>query len=315
MRSAVFALLVGGCDLQAYDTGADEPIRVSGASFHRGPLPNDDTLVTPAVINAGAIATVVTQGQRTVKYSGLASKDTFSIGVALPDLGDGYWVIPVDGPDATQDNNLLFSLNVEVGAEVPYGLQTISFVAIGGDAAGGPRYDAQICILPDTANGNLSACDPATPPQSAVVSLWWDTPVDLDLVVVTPDGKVVSGKAPTTAFDPEATATTIPSELVTDESTGTITRDSNRDCDIDGVNLESLIFPGEPPPGIYRIYASLNRACGESYVNFATALYRRVDNGDETFSVEETPLPGGELIAAEANGGATLGLFVVDLQF
>jgi hypothetical protein len=306
---------LAACTLDAYDDGSNEPIRLTGGTFVRGPLPADETATTPTVINAAGVGLVVTQGQATVAYSGLVSKDAYSVAVALPDAGSGYWVKPADGPDVTQDGNLLFSLNLEIAEIVPYGLQTLSFVAIGADGRGGPRYDVELCIVPESANGGITACDPSVMPPSDVLALSWDTQVDLDLVVITPSGKIVSAKDPTTALPDGTVAGTIPSDAIADESTGTITRDSNADCVIDGINLESLVFPGEPEHGVYQVYASLNRACGEAYVHFDLTSYHRGEPADDgTWPIVETPLAVGELLAYQASGGATLGTFLLAVE-
>jgi hypothetical protein len=148
-------------------------------------------------------------------------------------------------------------------------------------------------------------------PQNAVISLSWDTEVDLDLVVVTPTGKVVGAKAPTTATD----GAPIPPAVINDPSTGQLSRDSNADCEIDGIRVESLVFPGEPPAGDYRVYASLHSACGEASVNFRLVLYRRVDNGDGTYGVDTEDLATGTLLALHQDGGASLGAYVTTVSF
>jgi hypothetical protein len=132
--------------------------------------------------------------------------------------------------------------------------------------------------------------------------------VDLDLVVVTPDGKVVSGKTPTTAVDADGDGT-----LDTDVSIGKLSRDSNAGCDIDDFNLESLVFADEPPPGEYTVYASLWSACGEDHVDWSASLYQRTTTDDGAFEMTETELPHGELLAVQATGGTTLGTRITTL--
>jgi hypothetical protein len=314
VRTIPFLLAISACGSDGYSSGLGEPIRVTGGDFIAGDFPADDAATTPTVLYVAGVATVVTQGQAITKYSGLASKDAFSVAVALPDLGTGYWAVPVDGPDVTQNNDLLWGMNVEITPDVPFGLQTLTFAALDKEGHGGPPYETQLCILPESANGNLAACDPATMPQADVLSLTWDTDVDLDLVVVAPNGKIVSPKTPTTALPTDGTE--IPSEELADEHTGTITRDSNADCRIDGINRESLVFSGAPPQGEYLVYADLSRSCGRSYVNFQVNLFHRGEvAADGTWPVEEIPLAAGELLADQADAGATLGLFAVKVTF
>lgn len=295
---------------QTYDPGTSEPVVVREGVFHRGALPVDDTATAPLVTNAGSVGGVVTQGQSSLSYSGLVSPDAYSIAVAMPGLGSGYWVLPAGGPDVTQDNQLVFQLTADFSRDVPYGNQTVSFVAIDGKGRPGPRYDTTICILPETAGNNLSACVSSVTPQNAIVSLTWDTDVDLDLVVIAPNGKIVRAKTPTTAL---VDAGVIPPSVVNDPTTGSLSRDSNANCDIDSIRRESLVFPGVPPAGEYQIFVSLQSPCGKRYVNYQLELLRRVDAPDGTHPVDRTPLAGGELLSLQATGGSTLGTYVTSV--
>jgi hypothetical protein len=258
-------------------------------------------------VYAAGAGYVVTQGQGNITYKGLATPDAYTVAVAAKDINSGYWVVPLDGPDATQDNDLILSMTIDFLAEVPYGLQTLSFVAIDGDGHPGPQYDTPVCVLPDYAESSLAACADEITPASAVVSLSWDTDVDLDLIVITPSGKIVSWDAPTTGA---VEGDSVPRDVVRDETTGQLSRDSNANCAIDGIRLESLIFPGEPPAGDYQVYADLNAACGQSYVNFSLDEHRRTDADDGTHPVVSTPLGTGELVAAQQDGGASLGTYL-----
>ncbi|MES2642340.1 MAG: hypothetical protein V4850_22850 [Myxococcota bacterium] len=300
----IVALLA--CVSNDQSSGASEPVQVRAGTFQPGELPTDDSAASPNVIYVSSVGYVVTQGDANAGYSGLASTEAYSIAVAVPDVGSGYWVVPVDGPDVTEDNNLLFDLTVDFTREVPYGLQTISFVALDEGGHPGPRYDATLCVLPDYADKNYAACDPETPPQHTILSLSWDTDVDLDLVVVTPAGKVVRSESASTQVDPIASDGDTSTE-------GVLTRDSNSNCVIDSVRLESLVFEEEPPAGDYEVYASLFSPCGERSVNYALSLFERVDEADGSWSVAQEDVASGALLAAQADGGASLGTHVTTL--
>ena len=73
------------------------------------------------------------------------------------------------------------------------------------------------------------------------------------------------------------------------------------------------MFIGEPPAGEYQFYVSFRAACGRSYVNYDFTQYRRVDAEDGTFPVEQTALVAGELLALQADGGASLGTWLTTL--
>ena len=295
-------LLVLGCAEDPFVSGAGEPILVRDGTFHRGALPDNTDATLPQVLFATSVGYVVTQGQGNIAYNGLVSKDAYSVAVAFDGIGSGYWTVPAGGPDVTQNNDLVFELTIDFTRDVPYGLQTVTFVAIDEEGRAGPPLETTVCVLPESAEGSLAACDPALSPQSAVLSLTWDTDVDLDLVVITPEGRVVSWKAPASADedDPNVDPTTI----------GEISQDSNANCHIDSIRRESLVFPGVPLPGEYQIFASLYSDCGQRHVNYQSTLFERIDAADGTFPIERTDLGAGVLLGAQANAGATNGTYV-----
>ena len=301
--------LLMGC-MDNYQSGASEWIRVREGTFMEGDLPSDDAATEPSIVYASGAGYIVTQGTGNISYKGLATPDAYSVAMSAEGISTGYWVVPLGGPDVTQDNDLILKMTLDFLPEVPYGLQTLSFVAL--DAAGqpGPRYDSTVCVLPDIAENNLAACSDEITPPNAVISLSWDTNVDLDLVVVAPNGKIVTWNAPSTVVPVDGE---VDRDELKSESTGQLSRDSNADCVIDGIRLESLIFPGEPLAGDYQIYADLNSACDQSYVNFALDLYRRVDAEDGTHPVEKTELGTGELIALQQDDGTNLGSYLTTL--
>lgn len=286
-------------------SGADESIRVREAGFVQGPLPRGDE-ATPLVQYASSAGFVISRGQAAVGFTGAATDDGWSVAVAFPDAprSTGYWVVPMGGPDPTVPGTLTFAFTVDFGDDVPYGLHPLRLAAMDRNGRAGPAYDATLCVLPEYSAGDLSACDGSLAPQDTIVALSWDTWVDLDLTVVTPSGKVVNAKSPTTADVDDDPA---------DPGVGSITRDANGSCVIDGTNLESLVFPGEPVPGEYLVYADLYSACGEAYVNFSLDLYQRIDAPDGSFGVDAKFLVGGEMLAYRADRGASLGQFLTSL--
>jgi hypothetical protein len=299
-----------GCEGPGFVSGASEPIQVRGGTFRDGALPVDPEATDPTVLNVGGVGSVVTQGNGNIAYTGLATPDAWAVAIGFGSLGSGHWVVPVDGPDVTLDNNQLFDFVLDFTPEVPPGFQTIEVVAIAADNQPGPLYETRVCVVTDAASNTLTACNPESPPPNAVVSLEWNTNVDLDLLVLTPDGKLVTPKAPTTAWTEGGV---VPSEDVADPQVGRISRDSNADCRIDGIRVESLVFEGEPPPGEYRFYASLSRTCGEPSVTWQLSLTQRVDAGDGNHDVQRTLLARGALLPVHADGGASLGTFITAL--
>jgi uncharacterized protein YfaP (DUF2135 family) len=137
----------------------------------------------------------------------------------------------------------------------------------------------------------------------------WDTPVDLDLRVITPQGKIVDAKHPSTALAVNGQID------VTAKGTGIFDRDSVRGCIRDGYQSENLVWQDAPLLGTYFVYASLYDTCGQSAVRFKVSINRpgpELDGGTQplTSTFELT----GELLAADADSGANLGLFVTEFS-
>jgi hypothetical protein len=198
-------------------------------------------------------------------------------------------------------------MSFDVAADVPPGLHTLRFAGIDEKGVAGTQTDQLVCVdapIPD----NLNACDPTIAPPQAVLSLTWDTEVDLDLELVTPDGQVVDAKHPTTAPLADGGVQVDP------KKDGVLDHDSNASCAIDGERREDVVWQGDPAPGQYLVYANLFSACGQQAVRFTVALYRAetVDGGS---TLTPTLTASGELLASDANGGAARGLYVTSFSF
>ncbi|MBX3225865.1 MAG: hypothetical protein KIT84_30190 [Labilithrix sp.] len=288
MRRWALALLIACSGVEAR-SGLDEPLQVRGGSFKSGALPGGAE--RPEVTAIESASLVLRPGQTEKAVLGRTSTDAAAVAVRFADLGTGYWVIPVGGPDPSNGGELEWAVSLSFGPDVPPGPHELLVVAI--DAAGnaGAQRGLPTCVasaIPD----NDVACDPNAKLPAAVVSLTWDTPADLDLVVVAPDGTLLSAKRPRNG-DPDAGA-------------GTITRDSNAACLLDHVHREDLVFQVPPPAGSYLVYASLFDACGRAPVHFRVS----VKQGPDVTLTRE-----GTLLGVDANGGATLGTFVTELSF
>lgn len=311
MALLISALVLAGCG--GAPSGATEPIRVRQGSFHEGELPVNEGAATPAIQYAASAGFIVTQGQGSIDFRGAMTADAYSVAVSFPGAGTGYWVVPAGAVDPTQGGALLFGFTVDFGEDVPYGEQGLALAALDGEGRPGPRYDVSLCVLPEYADGNLSSCEESIASQGTILSLAWDTPVDLDLVVVTPDGKLVSPKDPSTALPDEDGE--IPDEALDDPATGVLTRDSNANCELDGLNLESLIFAGTPAAGDWEVYADLYSACDADSVRFGVTLFEREEGADGADSLRETPVAQGTLRGSQADAGTRLGTHVATLSF
>ena len=141
-----------------------------------------------------------------------------------------------------------------------------------------------------------------------MLSLVWDTPVDLDLRVITPQGKTVDPKHPSTAV-----AVNGQSRHHGERHGHLRYRDGVRGCVRDGIQRENLVWQDAPLPGTYFVYVSLYDACGQAAVRFNVSINQpgpELSGGTQPLisTFEQT----GELLAVDADSGAKLGLFVTE---
>lgn len=314
----VLPLLLAGalfaCSGEPTVSGVEEPVRLRSATFKEGSLP-PSTLASPIVTSLEVPSTTIQPGQTAKTLVGRASPDAFAIGVRFADLGSGYWVFPADGPDPQNNGELGWQTVADFASDLPAGLHSLLVVAIDGAGQAGPVRELPLCIagpVPD--NGN--SCDRTKNPPPAVISLSWDTKADVDLVVITPDGRQVDAKHPrTVAPPPPGPSTGVDAGTA---SAGSIDRDSNGNCVTDNVRRENLVFPERPPPGSsYLVYASLFSACGTQVVHFELSLYEATaDESDPKLQhLVQSITKRGVMLPVEASGGATLGTFVTEVSF
>ncbi|HEX7669599.1 MAG TPA: hypothetical protein VF395_08450 [Polyangiaceae bacterium] len=315
----VAASFASACSGESTTTGLDEPIRVADAQFKEGPLPGfpapprgteNPKLVKPTV-NGATLPPVANVGEADFAIPGRASSDAFAVGAKLGGFGSGYWLVPVGSADGTNPGDYGFTMKMDFSKDVPSGTQTLTFVAFDANGKPGTQFTNELCIAPAVPD-NLNACVATQVPPYLVVSLDWDALVDLDLRVITPAGKTVDAKHPTTA-QPNEDGKTDPNA----PGEGILRPDSNAGCVIDGLNRENLVFKDKPAPGTYYVYANLFDACGKPSVRFNVSLHKsRVTSNEDPkkYTVDETYRTSSSLLAVHANGGAKNGLFVTEFE-
>lgn len=311
IRYFVFAVaLVVACSGTKGETGIGEPIRLENAVFESGDWPAGGL---PTVTALETASTVVRPSEAGKALSGRTSPDAFAVAVRLADVGSGYWVFPVGGPDPQNNGELTWQTTADFGANVPVGPHVLRVVAVDANGAAGSPRDLTVCMTPPIPD-NLNACDEKILPPSAILSLSWDAPADVDLVVVTPDGRIVDAKHPrTVAPPPPGPATPDAGAAV---SVGTFDRDSNANCVVDNLRREDLVFQSRPPAGSYLVYARLFAACGTPAVHFTFSLFEPAATADPAVQhLVESITKHGVLLPLEASGGATLGTFVTEVSF
>ncbi len=318
---AFVALSLFACSGTPQTAGLAEPLRVNygggrNAQFIGAPLPgskplsNEETLanVTPqaptASLNVGA--SVVRVSDTGLVLSGSTSSEAVAVGIRFLDLGSGYWVLPVAGQDPTRPGTFTWSATVDFGAGILAGFHPLAVVAIDGAGHGGSQTAVDLCVQSDVPD-NLSSCSPGAKPPTTVLSMVWDAPVDLDLRVITPAGKTVDPKHPSTAVAVDGQVD--PSVM----GTGIFDTDAERDCVITGHRRENLVWQDAPDPGRYFVYASLFSACSQPAVHFTVSLNQPgpAEDGGVRHLVS-TFERTGELLAVDADGGTKLGLFVTE---
>lgn len=298
---------------QREPSGHLEPIRLVNGSFHEGALPPGSS-AGPAVTGVEIPSTVLTVAQPGRVITGRVAGAAFAIAVRLGDLGAGYWLQPVDGLDPAFPGERTFQLELDVGGGVPTGLHELRLVAIDEEGRAGEAFEVEVCVVDDTSGAGLTACDATVEPPHTVISLVWDADVDLDLVVVTPTGKRVDARHPTTADRVDGAPLT--REQRSDPTIGVLVRDSNAGCVLDGRNAERLEWAEAPVEGGgYGVYADLFDACGEIGATFVLSVHRRERRDDGTFRLVEETRRTGVVQRLAGRGGATQPLYLTTVTF
>ena len=287
---AVCALapLVAACSSSVVaSSGAGEPLRISNGQFFRGAFPSASGGPEVSVLSAN---NTIRAGMTGKNLHGLTGSDAVSVAVAFQGLGQGYWIVPV----GIQDSNtpgFTWSALADISRDVPGGDQTLLFAASNQPGAFGPTNLQKVQVIP------------FLPPGHAVASLTWGNDADLDLHIVSPDGKELDPKHINTTGvvdgGPDA-GSPLPGD-------GQLDRDSNPDCATDGLRTENVIWLDEVPAGTYLFRVDMFSACGVASTNFKFTLY--VD-GSSVFE------QSGRLLNINADGGGPgSGLFVGSYTF
>jgi hypothetical protein len=228
------------------------------------------------------------------------------VALALADLGTGYWVVPVGALDITSQQPTWDAV-ADFGRDIIPGFHNLNYVAIDGQGNAGLLQSQPICFTGRVPSGFQGCVDNPTPP-AAVISLSWDTNVDLDLQVLAPDGTLIEPKNPATVVL-DAGATSLPADA------GRLDRDSNGYCAIDGIRYENLIWQYTAPKGRYGIYVNLFDSCKLPVVHFNVAVYSTIVNASGINELHPWYSANGILMDFQANGGSSRGLFVSEFDF
>ena len=274
----------------------------SGSSSESAGGSSKDELTGP-VVNYDTTPGWIYQGQSNGKLSGVLSSDSVAIGLSAPDIENGYWVKPAGVPDPVT-KQLTWTAYIEVSEDVEPGYHDIAMVGINDSGEAGDIVVYPLCVrsrIPD----NFNSCDPSADAPNAVISLSWDSNVDLDLQVVTPDGTVVNSKNPTTKPVGDSPVASV----------GVMDRDSNAGCLIDGIRYENLVWNSSKPKGRYGIYVNLFDSCKQPTVHFEVTVYSAITAKSGGKTLKKYFSKSGVLMDYQANGGASRGLFITEFDF
>jgi hypothetical protein len=306
-----------GCGEETpFEPGLTEPIVVHEGTFYPGPLPGAATTTDPETVEGPRVTALEAPGgigiagQRSRTVTGRVSAETYAVAVRLDGAGSGYWVRPVDAMDPAAAGERAFRLEFGLAEDAPVGRRVLRFAALDGAGRAGLQRQLRVCVTPSLPD-NLNACDPTIKPPAVVVRLAWDVLADVDLVVITPDGRVVSPAHPRTVA-PAPTSGEAPD--VSPPEVGVIDLDAGAGCRSEGPRAEHLVFQERPKPGRYLVYARLVDPCGAPAVQIRGSLHARTSHPDGTWSQERLHTRAGTLprTLAEAETADTF-LFPVDL--
>ncbi len=289
--------------------GADEPFRARNAQFIEGELPGAPASQgRPAVTSIELQNPITVPGQAQKSIRGRVSEDAWSVGVRLKDFGSGYWVVPIGSPEPQNPGESVWSMSADLSMTLPSGPITLVAVAFDAEGRPGAQRETTLCIasrIPD----NGSTCLPGRTSPEAVIVLEWSADADLDLEVLTPQGRLITPKKPL-VNEPDGE----PGAPDPDEAR--IVADSVGACIPDGLRQESLVFQKRPPSGsTFQIFANLFSSCGVRALSFRLTVFEARGEGDAR-RLEAVFSRSGLLNSEDETGGVSTGLLIVrDYKF
>jgi hypothetical protein len=291
-RPIALALLLGATacdDGTSPRTGLTEPIRVRGGQWVPGDLPEGEA--GPAVLTVNSLDNLIQKGASGKRFSGNAARGATTIAVRFKHIGSGYWITPVGTPDPQIEGALTWEVVVDFAQNIQPGRHPLTFAAVNTAGAFGPSSELPLFVASSVPEGKV------------VISLAWDSPADLDLHLIAPNGKELDPKHVTTsaADSTDGGADALPA------GTGVLDRDSNAACIEDGLRAENVVFADAPLPGKYRIRVNMFSACRAAAANFVVTVRR-----DAAIVFVQK----GRLLDLDADGGGFgAGLAVGEISF
>jgi len=243
-RLLLGVLCLVGCSDASGDPALDALLRVPGGQFFRGatPVAEDGPKIDSLLNSSGLIRAGQSKG-----VSGIAARETRGVAVFLQ--GDvGYWIVAPGNSDPTALGHLAFRAGLSFSPLLPNGKYTLAARAIDEQGRFGPAQTTDLKTLDQSVDGKL------------VVTLKWDTEVDLDLRLIDPNGSEISAKNRNTADRPKPGDPADPDAF---KNGGALDLDSNAQCVIDGVRQEDVVWTAPPQSGHYIVRVDSFAMCAE----------------------------------------------------
>jgi hypothetical protein len=265
-------------------SGVDAKLRIIGGQFESGDfpvdvtvdagmqapaqLPDGGTVEVPRIVTVDVLNTRVPRGATSRSLRMIASSVTRTVAIGLQ--GDtGYWLVPVGSISLEYSPSFEVAATYELDRSIPVGPLKIWLLPI--DKAGHAGVPAAL---------DLTVTDDV-PVAPLVVSLTWTQNVDLDLLIVQPDGTKLTNK--------------ISAPVNTSSIQGSIDLDSNSGCVLDGRRSENASYTAATA-GVYQVYVREAASCGVPYTGWTVRVLRdgsEITRATGAAYAYETDLPNG----------------------
>ncbi|MEX1367193.1 MAG: hypothetical protein AB1Z98_28965 [Nannocystaceae bacterium] len=275
------SLVMPACEASPsrFGPGLDLQVRAAPAQLRRGGLAPDEG--GPPVSQVLRPQPEITRGDATVQLRGRLGPGGVSLHLQA-EGDDDHWLVAPDGYDFVVTDELLWGTQLEFSHAIAGDRVGLRLQAVDARGRAGPVQTVDFVVLPDM------------PPSQLLVSLGWNSAVDLDLYVELPDGTIVGPKNPTSN---EPTDGVVPPPDAWMDS-GVYPYDSNQQCRLDLRNREDVVWVRPPPSGTYRVYVHLFSPCDAPSVDFQVLVQRNDEVIDEVggsqyaFDSRVHPAPG-----------------------
>lgn len=244
------------CEGAGSDPGLSAWLRVEGAQYEPGALPPAGS--GPAIVSLRVPHAQILPGLRRELVSG--SLPPFAQAVLIGMEGDrGHWIVTAGAPAIEEPSLPTFSGELSFAHATPVGPLVLALSAVGADGTVGPRQFVTLDAQARARSDQLS------------IELRWDREADLDLHVVTPDGRELwPGDINTYAPPAPGAASPDPNAY---RDGAVLDLDSNGNCIIDGRREERASWSASPSSGTYTVRVTTASLCAESVAHWTLEIW------------------------------------------